>query len=133
MSAGSSALVARLVAVLFIVVGLINLMPVAGVLSGELLARAYGIDAPHGDLEILMRHRALLFGIVGGLLLAAAFRRHLRFSAIVAGLVSMMGFVVLAWQTGGYGPELTRIVAIDVAGSAGLIVAALLGRRADTP
>ncbi len=62
----------RLTAALFIVVGLINFAPIGGLLSAELLANSYGITAPHGDLLILLRHRALLFGIVGGLLIVAA-------------------------------------------------------------
>ena len=119
----------RVISMLLIVVGVVNLLPVAGVLSAGLLASAYGIPYPDGDLLILLRHRALLFGIVGAIIITSAFRRHLQLTAIVAGLVSMLGFVALAFLAGDYGAKLESIIIIDVAASIGLIVVALLRHR----
>ena len=116
----------RLVSALFLLVAAVNLAPASGLLSGDLIARAYGIAVPEGDLLILLRHRALLFAIVGGLLLAAVFRPALRTTAAVCGLVSMLGFVALS---GGHGPSLRSIVIIDLVASLLLVTAVLLHRR----
>ena len=122
----------RLVQALLVAVGVVNFLPVAGLLGAETLANAYGIDAPAGDLLILMRHRALLFGIVGALIIASAFRRHLRPAAIAAGFVSMIGFIVLALDTG-YGAKIGTVVWIDVVASVALVVVAVLQFRAAAP
>ena len=121
--------VKNIVSALLIAVGLINFIPVAGILSAEILASAYGIAAPEGDLRILLRHRALLFGILGALIIVSAFRRHLQPTAILAGLVSMLGFVALALASGEYGAELRKVGIIDVLASVALAAAALLRRK----
>lgn len=118
----------RVICVLLVVVGIINFLPVAGVLSAETLARAYGIDAPEGDLLILMRHRALLFGIIGSLIIASAFYQHLQTAAMIAGFVSMVGFLLLALSAGGYGEKIQGVVVADVAATV-LLVAAFVLRR----
>ena len=116
----------RIISALLIVAGIVNFLPVAGVLSADMLANAYGIAAPEGDLLILMRHRALLFGVLGGIVVVAAFRRHLQPTAITAGLVSMWGFIGLAFANGDYGEKVQSIVLIDVAASLCLVAAAIL-------
>jgi hypothetical protein len=47
---------------------LVNRAPVTGLLSAERLRALYGISFEGDTLLIRMRHRAVLFGIVGGLL-----------------------------------------------------------------
>lgn len=116
----------RTIFILLIAVGLVNVLPVAGVLSASILADAYGIAAPEGDLLILMRHRALLFGIVGGIIITAAFRRHLQPTAIIVGLLSMLGFVALAIVAAEFGTKIRNIVTVDIIGSIALIAAAIL-------
>jgi hypothetical protein len=119
----------RIVSTLLVAVGLVNFLPVTGVLSADILANAYGIPAPAGDLLVLLRHRALLLGIIGALIIASAFRRHLQPAAILAGLVSMLGFVALALAQGDYGEELRKVLLMDVLALAALVVAALLRVR----
>lgn len=114
----------RVVVAILILVGIVNLLPAIGVLSPARLASLYGIAAPAGDLEILLRHRAVLFAIVGGLLIAAAFHAPLRWAAIVAGLVSMLSFVVIAWLVGEPNTALRRVVLVDIVASAALAIAA---------
>lgn len=53
------------VTVMLIVVAVIHLLPLSGVLSGERLAALYGIPFNEPNLEIVMRHRAVLFGLLG--------------------------------------------------------------------
>ena len=119
----------KLSKVLLIFAGLINVFPVVGVLSSEVLERLYGIADLQGDLLILMRHRAVLLGILGLLIIASAFRRHLRPAAITAGLVSMLVFVVLAFAADGYGARLHSIVLADVIASIGLLAVIFLRRE----
>jgi hypothetical protein len=38
----------------------------------------------------------------------------------------MLSFVLIAWISGGYNPELRRVLVVDVAGSAALLAALLL-------
>lgn len=119
----------RTISGLLILVGLVNGLPVAGVLSADVLADAYGIAAPAGDLLVLMRHRALLLGILGTIIIVSAFRRHLQPTAIAAGLLSMLGFVALAVAQGEVGAMLHKVVVIDVVASIGLVGAAFLRFR----
>jgi hypothetical protein len=86
----------------------------------------YGVSLDDPNLVILMRHRAVLFAIVGALLIVAAFDPSLRRVAIAAGLLSMVSFVVLALTVGDYNPLLRRVVAVDVIAGAGLLTAAVL-------
>lgn len=104
-----------LVAIVLFVVGLVNLLPLAGVLSSRALAEAYGIDEPSGDLALLLRHRAVLFGIVGGILLTSVFVPPLQLTAIVVGYISMASFVLLAVMEKSIGQKLVRVKNIDIA------------------
>ncbi len=120
----------RAVQVLLALAGAVHLLPVAGALSAEALARGYGIALPGGDLLVLLRHRALLFGIVGGLLVAAAVRSHLQPAAIVAGLVSTVGFLAFALAADEPGTAILRVAAVDAVAAAALVGAAVLRRKA---
>lgn len=114
--------------VLLLVVGLVNFLPVVGVVSAARLQSLYGVVVEDPNLLILMRHRAVLFGIVGGVILASGFFVSLRPLALAAGLSSMVSFVLLAWQTGTHNAELRRVVRIDVVASLALVTSALLDR-----
>ncbi len=103
------------ISVILVLVGLINFGPVAGVFSSQTLSKAYGIDEPTGDLALLLRHRAALFGIVGGLIIVAAFVEPLQVAAVIMGYLSMLSFVALAASVGPVGAKLTRVRNIDVA------------------
>lgn len=111
---------------LLLLAAVANLLPVLGVLSAARLESLYGVLLQDPNLAILLRHRAVLFAIVGGLLGVAAFHPPLRSFAITAGLVSMLSFVALAGLTGDYNPQLRRVVLVDVIASLGLVAAALL-------
>ena len=62
---------------------------------------------------LLMRHRALLFGLLGALLAAAAFKPAWQGLALLAAWGSVLGFVLLAPTT--LLPALQRVWWIDVA------------------
>ncbi|HPF26012.1 MAG TPA: hypothetical protein P5528_09825 [Steroidobacteraceae bacterium] len=117
-----------LVSVTLLVVGVIHLLPLTGVLGPERLAVLYGMPFAEPNLAILMRHRAVLFGLLGSLLVVAAFRPALQAVALIAGWVSVLSFLALAWSIGGYNAEIGRVIAADgiaavclAAGSAGYL------------
>lgn len=114
---------------LILLVGLVNLLPVIGVLSADRLESLYGVVLEDANLLILMRHRALLFGIVGGLLVGSAFHPPLRRIGLVAGLTSMLSFVLIAGLEGGCNSELRRVVVVDVVASFALLGSAVLDYR----
>ena len=117
---------------LICIVGLVHLLPVTGALSAHRLHALYGVTLQDANLEILMRHRAVLFGIVGGVLVASAFLSALRPVGLAVGLVSMLSFVVIAWLVGTYSAEVRRVVVVDVVMSVVLLGAALLDHFART-
>ena len=111
-----------LVAICLVVVGIIHLLPLTGVLGSEKLATLYGTSFADPNLEILMRHRAVLFGVLGAFLIVAAFRREWQTAAFVAGAVSVVSFLLLARATGGYNAQLGRVVVVDLIALASLVV-----------
>jgi hypothetical protein len=71
----------------------------------------------------------VLFGLLGVLLIAAAFRPDLRAVALIAGLVSTVSFLAIAWGLGGYNAQVARVVAADLLAVVLLLVAAGLEWR----
>ncbi len=119
-------LIARyLVPAALLVVGIVHLLPVLGVLGTERLNALYGITIADPNLEILMRHRALLFGLLGAFLIWAAFRPSLHTAALTAGTVSVAGFLLIALQAASRNEQIDRVFAIDVVALALLVVAAV--------
>ena len=90
----------RTVMLLLMIAGIIHLLPVPGVLGPEQLTALYGVPVNGTDLEILMRHRAVLFGLLGAFLVYAAFRPSLQWLAMGAGMVSAASFLLIAWWVG---------------------------------
>lgn len=110
-----------IISILFVIAGLINFAPISGVLSGEQLDKLYQIGAIHPDIELLMRHRAILFGMVGSVICIAAFVPSLRMLATFAGLASMLSFVVLVFATQSSNSNLIQIAWIDIAATVVLL------------
>jgi hypothetical protein len=111
---------------LVLVAAAINLAPVLGAVAPERMTALYGVDLEDPNLQILMRHRAVLFGLVGGLLLVAAFHPPLRTLGYAVGFSSMLSFLLIAWRVGGYSAEIRRVILIDVVGIAALAGAGLV-------
>jgi hypothetical protein len=67
-------LVRRVIQGALIVAGLIHFLPVAGVIGADRLTSMYAIPFADANLLILMRHRAVMLGLLGGLVLYGAFQ-----------------------------------------------------------
>ncbi len=113
------------VKIALVFVGIIHLLPLSGVLGPERLAMLYGVTLDDPNLAILMRHRAVLFGMLGAFLIAAAWRPALQMSAFALGLVSVVSFLVLAYATGGYNAGVARVVTADLVALALLVAGAV--------
>ena len=102
----------------------IHLLPVAGVLGADRLQALYGVALDDPNLVLLMRHRAVLFGIVGVLLATAAFVPSLRGVALAVGGASAVAFLLLAWMSPPLNAAVARVVTADVVAVAALAIAA---------
>ena len=111
-----------LTATMLIVVGVIHLLPLTGVLGRAQLETLYGVPLQDANLIILMRHRAVLFGLLGAFLVFAAFRPQYQLIALIAGFVSVGSFLWLAWSVGGYNAPLARVFTTDIVALVCLVV-----------
>lgn len=116
----------KLITFLLVIVGLINFIPVAGVLSVQKLEGAYNIALSSNELMILMRHRALLFGVLGGFILYSAFVPSYQTTAMIMAGISMVGFAVLAHSATGFNTSINKVLIVDYVGIFFLAIAALL-------
>lgn len=103
-----------IVSVMLVLVAAIHLLPVSGVLGPARLSALYGINFDEPNIAILMRHRAVLFGLLGAFLLVAAFRPELQIAGFIAGFVSVGSFMYLAWSVGFYNTHIARVFAADI-------------------
>lgn len=111
-----------LVSAMLVVVAIIHLLPLSGVLGSERLAALYGLSFNEPNLAILMRHRAVPFGLLGLFLLYAAFRPPFQTIAFIAGFVSVVSFLWLAWSVGGYNAQVARVFMADIVALSCLII-----------
>lgn len=103
-----------LIGALILIAGVINFLPVVGLLSRKRLEILYGIEITDPNTEILMRHRAVMFGLIGGFMIYSAISGDFWDWAIGGGLISMILFIVLALQTGGYTDPIRKIIKADI-------------------
>lgn len=115
-----------LVSLMLVVAGIIHLLPLPGVLGSDQLVALYGLDIGDPNLAILLRHRAVLFGLLGMACLIAAFRHAWQNAVIVAASVSAIAFLLIAGTTGQYNAAIARVVTADIVAVACLVVAASL-------
>lgn len=113
------------IAATLLVGGVIHLLPLVGVLGTERLASLYGISVQDPNSAILMRHRAVLFGLIGGLMVMAMFKPALQPAAFAIGLLSICSFLYIAWSVGHYNAQLSRIVVVDLLAFACLLAGAI--------
>ena len=113
-----------LVSAMLVIVAIIHLLPLSGAVGSERLASLYGISFDEPNIAILMRHRAVLFGLLGLFMLFAAFAPRFQLAAFVIGFVSVVSFLWLASSVGGYNAAIGRVVTADIVALACLVVGA---------
>jgi len=108
---------------LLIVVGLINVAPLAGILSAQRQESVYGIEVGDRNLAVLLRHRAALFGLIGGFVLLSVVESTWRAPALGMALLSMASFLVVVALEGQPNRRLRVIAAVDLVGILAAIAA----------
>jgi len=109
-----------------LIAAVIHLLPLPGLLGAGTLEAGYGLPPLDASTELLLRHRALVFGLMAGLLLAALRWPAWRAPAIALVLASDIGFLVLALTGPPLGTALERVVAFDLASILALLLATAL-------
>lgn len=106
--------------------GVIHLIPGIGVLSAQRLHALYGVSLHDPSLILLLRHRAILFVVLGAFFVAAAlFQPAWRVTASVVALLCMLSFIVLAGDVAS--SAIQRVALVDLV--VGLALAAALSWR----
>ena len=104
----------HIVTAMLVIVAIIHLLPLPGLLGAHRLETLYGISITDQNLAILLRHRAVLFGLLGSFILVAAFRPPLQVIAFSLGFISVASFLWLAWTVGGYNGQVARVLLADL-------------------
>ena len=102
-----------IVPVVLVLVAVIHALPIIGVLGADKLSQLYGTPVREGTIELLLRHRAVLFGLLAAFLAWAAVRPELHRIALGAGFVSVISFLVLAHPSASPNTALTTVVRVD--------------------
>jgi len=116
----------RAAQMILLIAGVVNVLPIAPLLDPDLLDTMYQVAPVEPTSEILLRHRALVLGLVGVALIVSVFRSSWRTAALVSAAVANGSYVVLAATGGEVSAAATRVMIIDVAVLVLLAIAALL-------
>jgi hypothetical protein len=112
----------KAITVLLLIVAVIHIVPISGFAGVARLESLYGIPILGNDMEILFRHRAILFGILGVFFAYAAFTPSVQPLAFIAASATLAAFFYLTASVGGFNAAITRIVIGD-----GVAAISLLG------
>jgi len=105
------------------IAGIINVLPSILAFLPNKISHSYGIEMPSSNYELLLRHRAVLFGIIGGIMIFSAITKKNYSMAVCIGLISMISFIVLYKLTNGtINDELNKVMKIDIVGIIILLV-----------
>ncbi|OWY20059.1 phosphopantetheine adenylyltransferase [Sphingobacteriales bacterium UPWRP_1] len=109
--------------VILFAAGIINLLPAVLAFFPGKIPNSYGIELPDANYELLLRHRAVLFGIIGGLMMFSAVTKKFYEIATVFGLISMTSFILLYFLIGkDINSELRKVMLIDMIAAAILLI-----------
>ena len=108
----------------------IHLMPLLGLPGGAQLQQLYGLSDIDAATELLLRHRAVVFGLMAAMLLLAIRWQGWRMPAIALVLCSDLAFAGLVLSTQTPLPGLSRVMQFDLVSIVLLVTAAaLIGLR----
>ena len=108
------------------IAGIINFIPSLIAFWPDKISKSYGIEIPDSNFELLLRHRAILFGIVGGLMIFSVFSKKYYDLSVILGLISMVSFLILYFSIDGINKELAIVMKLDAFAIVILIIGYLL-------
>ena len=111
---------------ILLITGLVHILPFSFLFFTEQLQKSYGVDISDANLQLLLRHRAIFFGLIGVVLILSAVKKSFYGWAAAVGLISMVSFVCLFYQIGGINQQLRSVMLIDVFISAALFLTAMV-------
>lgn len=111
---------------ILLITGLVHILPFSFLFFPEQLQKNYGVDMSDVNLQLLLRHRAIFFGLIGFGLIFSAIKRYFYGWASTIGLISMVSFIVLFYQIGGINQQLRSVMMIDVFVSISLFLSAVV-------
>ena len=106
----------KLLVICLVIVGIFNFLPLFGIISADRIESAYGIELISSDAVVLMRHRALVLGMLGALVIYSAFVPRLQSLALTMISISMLGFVFLAHASYPINNAIQNILLVDYIG-----------------
>ncbi len=116
----------RLASILLFFVGVLNLTPAIVFFAPSRSSSLYGIDLAADNFGIIVRHRAVLLGLLGAAMIYAAFRQQIVVPVVLAALVGKTAFLYLVWMTGFQSIEMERVAMFDVGAIVALLAALAL-------
>jgi|LakMenEpi03Aug12_release.lakeMendotaPanAssembly.Ray.scaffolds.fasta_scaffold02762_26 hypothetical protein len=111
---------------ILLITGLVHILPFSFLFFTEQLQKSYGVDISDANLQLLLRHRAIFFGLIGVGMILSAIKKSFYGWASAIGLISMLSFVWLFYQIGGINQQLRSVMLIDVFISAALFLTAMV-------
>jgi hypothetical protein len=111
---------------ILLITGLVHILPFSFLFFTEQLQKSYGVDISDANLQLLLRHRAIFFGLIGVGMILSAIKKSFYGWASAIGLISMLSFVWLFYQIGGINQQLRSVMLIDVFISAALFLSAMV-------
>jgi len=102
-----------MMSIVLMVTGVIHVLPVSGVLGASRLETLYGVSIEEPNVQLMMRHRAVLFGVLGVFLIGAAWVPDWQTVAWAAGMVSVVSFLLLARTTKRRNAAVGRVIVVD--------------------
>lgn len=109
---------------------LIHLAPLSALVGAERLQALYGLGELDASLQLLLQHRATLFGLLGLGLLLVLRRPGWREPLIVLTLASDLAFLGFCLLHGPLNPALQRVALADAVSILALLAAAIALWRA---
>ncbi len=106
---------------LVLLVGVLNLTPAIVFFAPERSLSLYAIDLVDLNLAIVMRHRAVLLGLLGIALIYGAFRKEHLVPVIIAALLGKAAFLYLVYSSTGANAEIGRVALFDIGAIAVLL------------
>jgi hypothetical protein len=119
-------MIEKVITALMLVVAVIHIIPMTGFIGVAKLQLLYGLPIENNSMEILMRHRAVLFGILGVFFAYAAFNPEYQPLAFIMAFVTIAAFFYLAISVGDYNDGIRKIVMGDIVAAISLVSAIVL-------
>lgn len=111
----------RIASALLVLVGVLNLTPATVFFVPSQMGSLYGLELPADDLGIIVRHRAVLLGLLGAAMIYAAFRKNAVVPVVTGAMIGKVAFLFLVWSVT-HTAEMEGVAMFDIGAIAALVV-----------